>query len=447
MIQRFACLPRAITRRKFGKLAMGLGAATGAEFLATRKAQAAGSPFTIVMVPDPQWLAGQSNGTPASCASSGMYGAMIQWAITNRNLSVAGVPLNIKGFLQVGDCVNACSPSSYDAQQTISVDAYSKADGVGGSATASPKMFVARCPGNHDYAISFNINKNNIAYMWRDDTNGAWSPTNVAAAYSGGIDLGGGDHAIFGGVYPDPTYPISTANSYMLLTIQGMKIAIGSVDCCAGSGPLNWITGIQAAHPGYQWWLTTHCYMDTSGARIPRSLASSGPADMGLAGGGVSNSGIQMWGGGGAEGGDIYAGWAGLKTWENLTGIFCGHWIDGYSTGWVWQRTPDTSTSSRGQTVQQIFCDCQGNSSTTGDNVNFCGGGSPDGTSDVAHLMLLRITPATQMMEGFLVSTNSGKWTGSSGVVNSASPIQLFNVAMPGPTTGLFPLPSPISRA
>jgi hypothetical protein len=452
MIDRFACLPRAITRRKFGRLAMGLGAATGAEYLSTRKARATvGTPFTIVMVPDPQWLAGQSNGTASTCATSGMYGAMIQWAITNRNMSVNGVPLNIKGFIQVGDCVNACpDPTIYDAQQQISVNAYAKADGVGASATASPKMFVTRCPGNHDYAISFNINKDNLGYMWRNDKNGAWSPTNVAAAYSGGMDLGSGDVATFGGVYPDPLHPVSTANNYVLLNIQGMKIAIGSVDCCAGAGPLNWLTGIQQAHPDYQWWLTTHCYMNTAGARIPRSQASSGPADMGLAGGGLSNSGIQMWGGGGAEAGDIYAGWAGLQTWPNLTGVFCGHWIDGYAGGstWVWQRSPDTSTSSRGQTVQQLFCDCQGTSGVSGDNINFCGTGSPDGTSDVAHLMLLRITPATQMMEAFLISTNSGKYTGTVGVVNSASPIQLFSVPMRLPRThGMFPMPSSIGSS
>jgi hypothetical protein len=52
------------------------------------------------------------------------------------------------------------------------------------------------------------------------------------------------------------------------------------------------------------------------------------------------------------------------------------------------------------------------------------------------HLMLLRIDPATMLMEAFLVSANTGKYTGAAGVLNSATPIQLFSVPMPQPISG-----------
>jgi hypothetical protein len=241
------------------------------------------------------------------------------------------------------------------------------------------------------------------------------------------MDLGSGDAAFFGGAYADPDVGTTTATSYMKLQIQGMKIGIITLPFYPPSAALVWARSIHDASPDYQWWVTTHGYMDMTGAQCAR-VSTYGPATYSLADAPLSNSGQQMWGGSDAT-------WSGFKTWPNLTGVFCGHWVDGYTSGWVWQKRTDVSTSARGQTVQQIFCDCQGNSVTggTGDTATFCGGGSPNGTTDVMHLMLLRIDPATQLMESFLVSTNSGKYTGAAGVLNSVSPIQLFNVSMPQP--------------
>jgi hypothetical protein len=414
-----------ITRRQFGKLGFGFGAAIGAEYLALQKearGNSFGVPFTIALVPDPQRLAG---GWPCSGATA--YNQLIQWAITNRNLSVVGVPLNIKGFLQVGDCADVVSSSVYDSQQQVSVNAYALAE------AASPKMFVARCIGNHDYQGAGTGRGNDVGFMWRNDTNGAWSPTNVANIYGGGLDIGHGDVAMYGGVYPDPTFPISNANNYMLLRIQGMRIGILALEFYPRSSVLVWAKSIHDAHPDYQWWVTTHGYMDTSGARCA-PISTWGPATYGLADAPLSNSGTEMWGGS-----DVT--WLGLTKWDNLTGVFCGHWIDGYGSGWVWQKLASVASGTKGQTVQQVFCDCQ-----EADLTNFCSGNptTPDGTSDTMHLMLLRVTPATQMMEAFLVSTNSGKWTGTTGVRNNATPIQLFNVSMAGPTNGLFPMPIPM---
>src|SRR6187551_1134484 len=131
----YPCLPQRISRRAF-QLRMGGGMATALLGSRTARAQRA-APFTVALVPDPQYLA-----SDATCSGSKAYDALIQWGITNRNLAVNGVPLNIKGFLQVGDCVNTTSKRVYSTPQITSVNAYAKAEAA--------RMFVARVCGNHD---------------------------------------------------------------------------------------------------------------------------------------------------------------------------------------------------------------------------------------------------------------------------------------------------------
>lgn len=420
MIERMQCLPRKLTRRGFG---MGLGAAIGGFFTKPRKAFAAGSPFTLCLVPDPQYL----DGNQGTCTGASAYNALIQWAITNRNLSVNGVALNVKGFLQVGDCGNTTNSPA----QTVYVNAYALAE------AASPKMFVARCCGNHDYG-SIGGGTTDRTTLASSFVSGAWSPTNVAATYSGGMDLGNGDVAVFGGVYPDPTFTPSTANSYMRVSIQGAKIGIGTVEFGARSGVMNWMQGIQAAWPDHQWWITTHAYVNTSGARMIRT-EGNGVNSYSLGAAPLSNSGDEMWNGSDAS-------WPGMAWWPNLTGVFSGHVIGGFTTSpsphWVWRRLASTSTGSKKQVVQQIFCDCQDNDQLQ----TYCGGvpGTLDGTTAAMHLMLLRFTPATSTMEGFLISTNNGKYIGvdnndnthgAVGGFGGTSPIQLFNVSMATPVS------------
>jgi uncharacterized protein (TIGR03437 family) len=416
-IRLYQSLPRSITRRGFN-LRIGGGIAT--TLFARRSSQAQGAaPFTVALVPDPQYLAAD-----ASCSGSSAYNALIQWGITNKNLLVNGAPLNIKGFLQVGDCVDATSDSVYSTPQTYSVNAYAQAERA--------NMFVARTCGNHDYSNAGSINRNQIGYMWREDKSGAWSPTNVAAIYSGGMDLGNGDVAFFGGAYQDPTFPISTANAWMRLRIQGRKIIVASAEHYPRSAVMAYFKGIHDANPDHEFWFLTHGYMTTAGERVDRG-DTYGPNNAGLAAAPASNSGLEMWSGS--------SGNAGLVTWPNLTFVGCGHWIDGYaspsSTNWVWQRLEDASASVRGQKVQQVFCDCQ-----TADQTNFCSGsGNPNGKADVMHLMLLRIFPTTGMMDAYLVSTNNNTWTGGPGVRGLPGPTsagaQLFNINFPG----LGPLP------
>src|SRR3954464_11731773 len=95
-VKRSACTPPKFSRREFGALVAG-GAMFGT--VAQKVARASDPVFTIVVVPDPQYLA-----EDGSCSGATIYNALIQWAIDNRNLVVDGVALNIKGFVQVGDC-------------------------------------------------------------------------------------------------------------------------------------------------------------------------------------------------------------------------------------------------------------------------------------------------------------------------------------------------------
>ena len=429
MIERYSHIP--LTRRKFGQVLAGAG--VGAAAFSTIKSAAAGggSPFTIAMVPDPQNLAG---GNP-TCGGQTAYSALIQWAVNNRNLSVNGTPLNIKGFLQVGDCVDYTYTSdTFNNQQQCAVNAYALAE------AANPKMFVVRCLGNHDYFTANGVlDRSTVAYMWRTDRSGAWSPANLAAIYSGGMDLGNGDVAYFGASYADPLFPVSSINSYMRLLIQGRKILVLSLEFYPRSAVLVWARGIHDTYPDHECWVTTHGYVRTTGSRFARADLY-GPNSYTLGASPVSNSGSEMWSGSDAS-------WNGFTKWPNLSLVTCGHDIDGYANGWVWQRLQDISTSVKGQTVQQIFCNCQGQG-TTGDLANFCSSSptTPDGATDAMHLMLLRIWPTTGKLEAFLVSTNSGKWIGAQGVVNQANPVQLFNVPFGAPATpgGLFPLPSAV---
>ncbi len=412
-IRIYQCLPQSITRRKFN-LRLAGGIAAGLLRRPAAKAQGV-EPFTVALVPDPQYLA-----SDATCSGSKAYNALIQWGITNRNLPVNGVPLNIKGFLQVGDCVNTTSDTTYSTPQMYSVNAYAQAEAA--------KMFVARTCGNHDYLAYGLTDRSQIGYMWREDKSGPWSPTNVAAIYRGGMDLGHGDVAWFGGVYQDPVYPISTANAWMRLWIQGRKIIVASAEHYPRSAVMTYFKGIHDANLDHEFWFLTHGYMTTAGVRVMRGDVF-GPNNAGLGPAPASNSGEEMWSGS--------SGNAGLTTWSNLTFVGCGHWIDGYSSpssgNWVWQRLESASVSSRHQKVQQVFCDCQ-----TADQTDYCSGsaGNPNAASDVMHLMLLRIFPSTGMMDAYLVSTNNNTWTGGPGVRGLASPsapgAQLFHINFPG---------------
>jgi uncharacterized protein (TIGR03437 family) len=380
-----------LTRRGFGSVLTGGALGT----LYTPKAGADTVPWTVVIVPDPQYLA-----TPGHvpCQS---YEHLIQWALQNRNLVVNGSPLNIKGFIQVGDCQDASLALKANSQEDVMVRAW--------SAPTAQNMFVAFCCGNHDYENAAITDRSKIGHAWRSDTGGAWSPENLAGRYAGGIDLGSGDYAVWGGIYDDPLYPRSSANNFIRLQVGGRKILIIALEFFPRSAVLNWARAVHDQYFDHEVWATTHGYMDTLGRRCDRS--GYGPGTYKLADAPTSNSGEQMWAGSDTS-------WAGFTRWPRLGLVTCGHWING---GWDWQRKEDIGAA--GQITQQIFCNTQ-----VADSRNPCSGTTPDGIADIAHLMLLRIWPTS--CEAFMVSTNTGKWTGGPGVRNSALPIQLFSASL-----------------
>src|SRR5690242_8662205 len=182
------------------------GAAFGA--LLPGEARAEAKPWSVAIVPDPQNLAQFNTG----CS---FYDRLIEWAVDNRNLIVNGAPLNIKGFIQVGDCQNVALDMTANDQEIVAVNAWAKA--------IAANMFVAWCCGNHDYA-TWAIDRNTIGHAWRTDTGGDWSPASLARKYGSGVDLGDGDVAVWGGVYNDPEFVESSINSFIRLQVGSRKI-------------------------------------------------------------------------------------------------------------------------------------------------------------------------------------------------------------------------------
>src|SRR5271157_5471546 len=112
------------TRRGFIRATTGAGALA----LATRgrSLARAAAPWSVVLVPDPQYMAA------TSVCSSGPtgYDNLMSWIVENRNLPVDGVPLGIKAAIGVGDCVNSADPV-FGNQGLIAAKAWSRLDAAG----------------------------------------------------------------------------------------------------------------------------------------------------------------------------------------------------------------------------------------------------------------------------------------------------------------------------
>lgn len=404
------------TRRDVLKYGARIAGVSALASMFPSRAKAADPAFTVAIVPDTQFLAGD-----ATCSGATILNALIQWAIDNKQLSVNGTALNIKGFITVGDCQNTANTGTGNAnantQRTRITNAYNLA--------IAENMFVSFCCGNHDYQDPPS-SRSNISYIWREDTGGAWSPTNIAAMYSGGMDLGNGDSASWVEAFSDT--PESSANNAIRLQIGSRRILIIALEFFPRSDVMAWAKDLHDQYSDHEVWFTTHGYLTRLNARYARAT-QFGPNTYSLADAPDSNSGEQMF--------DGASGHTGITDMARARLVTCGHDIDGFVTtggSWIWQHT--TATGAHDQSVEEIFCNAQG-ASGTGDLSNFCSSNpaTPNGTSSTAHLMLLRIHPTT--VEAFMVSTNSGKWVGGSGVTNQDDPVQLFSVpfvALSNPT-------------
>ena len=413
MIKRYQLISKKYTRREFGKaIVKGAGVAALASMFPSR-ANATDPAFTVAVVPDPQYLAGD-----AICSGSTIYNDLINWAISNKNLPVTGAPLNIKGFIQVGDCQNTALVASQNSQATVMVNAWQLA--------INANMFVAFCCGNHDYEDGAQtIDRSKISHVWRADKNGPWQPSALSGFYGAGMDLGGGDVAYWGGTYSDPDgFPDSSANNYITLNIGSRKILIISLEFFPRNKVINWAKSLHDTHIDHECWLTTHGYMDNVAAHCTRTQ-SGGPDHYRLLDDGTSNSGQQMF-----SGNSNTPTQPGLSNFLRARLVTCGHFIDGWANGWIWQH--NTARGALNQSIEEVFADAQGGHSqgghSTGDLQSYCSGdpATPNRTSSTAHLMLLRIWPTT--MEAFMLSTNSGKWIGAQGVSGQPSPVQLWSV-------------------
>jgi hypothetical protein len=396
---------------------------------------AAPAPWSIVVVPDPQYMAA----TYACANGPAAYDNLIRWIVDNRNLPVDGVPLNIKAAIGVGDCVNHAG-AAYGGEGLIAAQAWGRLDAAG--------IHKQMTPGNHDW-----VNGANAGFS-RDDAHldGVWTGTNpfsatkLASVLGSGMSLGSGDMAHWGG-----SYSSSGANTFTRMRIGDRQILIIGLEFFPRSAVLNWAKRIHDAHPGHECWITTHSYLsdqanlssnpNAPSNRVSRGTGgasnSQGPDAYGLGASPASNSAEEMWNGSDAT-------WqAGLKSFTNLTAVFSGHWIDPATDGgWYWQRNFPQSSSPRGQRVLELFANWQQLDLTTQ-----CGATAANGASDSAHLMILRFREdqSPRVVESYALSTASGRWYGPGGVAPSAGPMQLFSLNFPGvpPDSCRTPAPTP----
>jgi hypothetical protein len=404
---------------------MRVAAGAAAMALSTRKRAMAetAAPWSIVLVPDPQYMAATS---VCSTGPSG-YDKLMSWIVENRNLPVDGVPLGIKAAIGVGDCVNSADPV-YRGEGLIAAKAWSRLDAAG--------IHKQMTPGNHDW-----VNGCNAGFS-RDDAHldGVWtggnpfSASRLATVLGSGMPLAGsGDMAYWGG-----SYSSSGANTYTRMKIGHRRILIIGLEFFPRSEVLNWARRIHDAHPDHECWITTHSYLSdqanvSSDPSAPSNRVSRGtggpnncwgPDAYGLGAAPASNSALEMWNGSDAT-------WqAGLKSFTNLTAVFSGHWIDPTTDGgWYWQRNFPQSPSARGQRVLELFANWQ-----QLDLATQCGAKPTSGTGDSGHLMILRFREdlVPRVVESYALSTVSGRWYGAGGIAPGAGPIQLFSHDFPG---------------
>src|SRR5580658_9495008 len=95
-------LLKKISRRGFAASVLGgLAGAAASRLISTPPVEAASEPFTVAIIPDPQYLA-------ESCPdnSGGYYAAMMQWIVANKHIpfksGAASFDSNIKAVVGVG---------------------------------------------------------------------------------------------------------------------------------------------------------------------------------------------------------------------------------------------------------------------------------------------------------------------------------------------------------
>jgi hypothetical protein len=397
-----------ITRRGFGASILGgLTGAAASRLISTPSVAAERPDFTIAIIPDPQYLA-------ESCPDTlgGYYTAMMNWIVDHKNMGFTSSPpsfdANIKAVVGVGDCVNGATGAQFANAQA----AWKILD-ANGIAFTTP-------PGNHDYSGSPSLRSNLGAQF----ATGFFSSPSRSSVYGSGIRLGDGDMAHWIG-----SYGATGANTAVKFVISGIKMLILALDFFAGNAVWSWAYDVARANSDCECYITTHAWLTTNGTRFQRT-DSYGPNAYSMADAPYSNSAEEAWS------------TIGVSTWSNLFGVFSGHdLVDSQnsnssgtsSPGWFWQQVPIKSTSSRAQTVQQLFVNSQQLDNSCSTSVS-----TASGSGQVASVFLLSRRPALGLLEGRMISTQTGDWFGPrsasfpGGRSWSASETLLFSVPFTG---------------
>lgn len=404
-------LLKRITRRGFGASVLGgLAGALAWRLKDTSPVEAegpAGADFTIAIIPDPQYLAD-------FCPDrlGGYYVALMKWVVDNRNIvftsRAPSFTANIKAVVGVGDCVNGATGIQFTNAQT----AWSILD-ANGIAFTTP-------PGNHDYSRAPS-SRGNLGAQF---ATGYFSARSRSSVYGSGISLGGGDMAYWIG-----SYDKTGANTAVKFVISGIPLLVLAMDFFAGNAAWSWAYDVMQANSDCECYITTHAWLTARGTQFERT-DGYGPDFYKMADAPYSNSAAEAWS------------TVGINTWSNLFGIFGGHDLCGRRrsdrpdiapSAWFWQQTPVKSTSSRAQTVHQLFV----NSQELDDECSMSVSDS-DGAGQLASVFLLSRRPTLGLLEGRMISTHSGNWfesrpsSFSEGAGWSATETLLFSVPFQG---------------
>ena len=371
-------LLKQITRRGFGASVLGgLTGAAAARLMSTPSVAAAGADFTIAMIPDPQFLAESCPGN-----SGGYYAAMMKWIVDNKNIVLTSGKLsfdaNIKAVVGVGDCVN----------QTAGANQYKNAQ-TAWTILDKNRIAFTTPPGNHDYSGG----PSSRSRLGAQFATGYFSASRRSSVYGSGIDLGGGDMAYWIG-----SLDTTGANTAVKFVISGIKLLVLAMDFFAGTAEWSWAYDVMLANSNCECYITTHAWLTMKGKQFERT-DGYGPNTYSMADAPYSNSAAEAWS------------TVGVNTWSNLFGIFSGHDIFGghnsepSSPAWYWQQVPVKSDSSRGQTVHQLFANSQQIDEGCGTSVS-----KASGAGQIASVFLLSRRPALGLLEGRMISTQSGNW-------------------------------------
>lgn len=344
--------------------------------LAPGMAWAADRPYSIVVLPDEQYLA---YGGP-------LYSQITTWVVENTaSTAPDGESWNIIGVIGVGDCVDATSASENVGTCLLTRTAYQILDDAG------IPFIVA--PGNHDYVLGTPLTSRLLGPNF---TSGGFFSPSVRARrpyYGGSYDEDAGL------ARPDA----SGANWWVTFQAESRKILLIALEFCPRDAVVSWAKRVHDAMPNTECIVITHSFLTDTGIQGDRKL-TFGPQNYGFLAGsasfpthpGYGFSGQELWGA--VEGQATIP----LKMWSNLTAIISGHYVYSGSVpaSRHYRRTPVESSSARHQVVQQLYCNCQDLDAAN--------------DSNGAGLCILRFSPARSSLSTYWFSRKSSRWSADS---------------------------------